>query len=284
MSLDDELRSAFTQEALTRVAPPPDPDGLIKGGRARRRRRDLQRAGAGAAAAVLVAAGGWGLLTSQQPAAPGPASRAPGPTSGSTPLPPQDHAGREGLQPGTYRTFVGLDATGRRIEADLTVRGGNWSSGDFPLVSERFGSVFAGVGVYQPRALAAGRGCLEDPTTPVLARTPRRLANQLARLPRSTVLAAPAPTRANGWEAQHLRLRIGVECADYYRVAETPGGERGITYTAPGAIAEDVVIDFWVLDVDGALVVVDEWHNVGASDALVAQAAQARGSISFVEP
>ena len=119
MTLDDELRSAFAQEAATRIAPPPDPDGLIRGGRVRRRRRNLERAGAGVAAAVLIGAGGYGA-----PAAGGtpakPVSGLAPPSGTATPSAPDDLE-RSKLAPGTYRTFVGTGAAGERIEADFTV-------------------------------------------------------------------------------------------------------------------------------------------------------------------
>lgn len=276
MSLDDELRSAFEREALTRPAPPPDPDGLIRGGRARRRRRNLERAGAGVAAVVLIGAGGYALAP-EGPRDPGVASV---PSGSTTPVPRADR-GRPELAPGTYRTVVGRSALGERIEADFTVEGDNWSSGDFPLVGERYGASYAGVGVYQPHALAAGRGCLEDGTTTSLGLTSGRLAEQLAGLPRSTVVREPTPTRAFGYTGVHLRLRIDVTCPSYYRLADAPTGHRGITYsdrTSP----VDVVIDFWVLDVAGAAVVVDQWHNVDASDDLVETATRARESIELV--
>jgi len=278
MTLDDELRSAFAQEAATRIAPPPDPDGLIRGGRVRRRRRNLERAGAGAVAAVLIGAGGYGLLPLRAPHDPGPASRPSGSeASTSSPLP-----GRSKLAAGTHRTFVGTGAAGERIEADFTVGGGDWSEGDFPLVSEDPGSTFAGIGVYQPQALAAGSGCLGDTMTSVLGRRPRLLAQQLAALPRSTVAEEPTPTHVFGHDGFHLRLEIRVECETFYRVAATPGGDRGITYTVLDGPADNVVIDFWVLEVAGALVVVDEWHTVNASLSLVEQAARARTSIEIV--
>jgi hypothetical protein len=279
MSLDEELRSAFEQEARTRVAPPPDPAGLIRGGRARRRRRTLERVGTAAAGAALVVAGGLGLQQLWVPGAPSVSSPPSGTADGST-LP--DPFGRSELAPGTYRRVVGYSAAGPRIEADFTVDGNNWSDGDFPLAAEGFGSVFAGVGVYQPRAIAAGNGCLDGATTSDLGGTPRRLASQLARLPRSAVLQAPVAVRAFGYSGRHLRLRIDASCRrTYYRVAESPMGDRGITYTQPDA-DKDVVIDFWVLDVAGTMVVVDQWHTVDASDALVAQTDRTRDSIVLV--
>lgn len=236
MSLDDELRSAFEHEALTRPAPPPDPGGLIRGGRVRRRRRTLQRAGAGTAAAVLTVAVGYGLLplgSSVDPVASRPAG-----TPSATAFPESSGWVRPELAPGTYRALVGTSAAGGRIQADLTVEGDNWSSGDYPLATGQFGSTHAGIGVYQPHALAAGSGCVEDVTTSDLGRTPGRLANQLARLPRSTVVEPPTPERAFGHATIHLRLRIDVECPTFYRVADSRVGERGKPCSRVGASAD----------------------------------------------
>jgi hypothetical protein len=43
-----------------------------------------------------------------------------------------------------------------------------------------------------------------------------------------------------------------------------------------------VVIDFWVVDLDGVPVVVDMWHQDDASSQLVDRIARTRDSISFV--
>ena len=275
MSLDEELRSAFAQQARSRVAPPPDPDGLIRGGRSRRRRRTLRRAAVGVAAAVLVGAGGYGVLSASDAGEPDVASPPSGTPTSATP----SWMGPAQLAAGAYRLLVGADATGRRIEADFAVDGATWSGGSFPLVVDQSGSVYAGIGIYQPRALAAGSGCSDDATTTRLGRSPRRLAAQLATLPRSTVLEAPAPMLAFGHDGVHLRLRIDVDCPSYYRVATTRRGDRGVTYAPPGTAVTDVFIDFWVLDVGGAVVVVDQWNDADASIDLVAHATRARESI-----
>ena len=89
--------------------------------------------------------------------------------------------------------------------------------------------------------------------------------------------------KAWGYDAQHLRLRIQEDCGfdALYRVAETPRGTRGINY---GYGSTGVVIDFWVLDLDGAAVVVDAWHQVDSSVGLVDKVTRAAESISFVRP
>ena len=197
----------------------------------------------------------------------------PGPASGDRPS----------LEPGgTYRVFVGTDAAFGNIEAEWTVEGPNWVGGDYALVSDRAGESYAGFGVYQPRALADGTGCNNDRPNPHLGQTPQGLAAQLATLPRSTVVEPPTSTEAFGYDAFHLRLRIDVDCPGWYRVAQAASGDRGITYPGVDDIPKNVVIDFWVLDLGGPPVVVDEWHNIDAPPELVDEATRARDSITFV--
>ena len=64
-----------------------------------------------------------------------------------------------------------------------------------------------------------------------------------------------------------------------YRVAWAAKGWRGISYSD---VPKEVVIDFWVVDLDGTPVVVDLWHQDDASAGLVDQATRARDSIIFV--
>jgi hypothetical protein len=63
--------------------------------------------------------------------------------------------------------------------------------------------------------------------------------------------------------------------------AGTSKGWRGISYSD---VPKEVVIDFWVVDLDGTPVVVDLWHQIDASSELVDQATRVRDSISFVTP
>lgn len=279
MSLDEDLRVTLTREAERRTAPPPDVVGMISGGRVRRRRRTVARLGAAAAVSVLVGSAVLGV-THADPldhlAGPGPAGT---PAESATPAPLPDYGLLEPRV--TYRLPVGTDAAGEPIEADLAVNGLNWEVSGFPVLNDLW-ATFAGFGVYQPYALADGTGCLNDRTTSDLGETPRDLAARLARLPRSTVLQAPEPTEAFGRDAVHLRLRIDVDCREYYRVAESQHGSRGITYSGSGENPPSVVIDFWVLDVGGAMVVVDQWHDSDAPSEQVDSARTARKSITFV--
>ena len=182
MNLDEQLRATFSQEAEGRYAPPPDVESLISGGRVRRRRRNAARIGTAAAVAVLVGGGAYGVtqLDSELSGAPEITKEPTKPPT--TPSPLSDD--RPPMEPGTHRLFVGRDADVEVIEADVTVDGPGWSdSGGYPLVSE--GRSRAGVGVYQPDALAGRSGCTsswEARQTRDAGETPRDLAQQLTRL------------------------------------------------------------------------------------------------------
>ena len=260
MSLDGQLRAALNQEADMLNAPAPDMDRLISGGRARRRRRTLARTGIAAAlVAVLVGGGAYGVMqidsgTAVEPAQP--------PSTTTTPETFRDLDG-DPLEPGTYRVAVGADASGVAIGADLTFDDEAWNANDFPVLLKA--GRYGGVAVYQPAALAAGDGCSNEEPNRDVADSPQALAEQLALLPQSTVAQPPAPAQAFGRDAVHLRLRIDNDCGTsrYYRVAESElGAQHGISYNLA---TKEVVIDFWVFDVDGDPVVVDVWHEAGAT-------------------
>jgi hypothetical protein len=284
MSLDKELTAVFGQEAEMREIPLPDVEGLIRGGRARRRRRNVRRIGlAAAAASVIVGAGAYGVAH-VDPGDPGTLNVTPATSeseqSEPAAVPPSfQQLDRPAIEPGTYRMYVGADPAGVKIEADLTVTGPNWTSGDQPRVSQ--GDTWAGVGVYQPDALAGAAPCSGDWQSRDADATPQALARQLVRLPRSTVVQPLTPTEAFGHDAIHLRLRIDDQCplGEWYQVAVSPAGVSGITYGHP---SKEVLIDFWVVDRDGATVVVDLWHQVDASTELVGRATQVLDSIRFV--
>jgi hypothetical protein len=227
-----------------------------------------------AAAAVLVAGGVYGVMSidSPRPAVPPP------PPPKTTPTSYLDHDGA-GMEPGTYRMWVGLANNGLAIDADLTLQGAAWQSYHDPVLGDTDGN-HGSVAAYQPTALATGNGCLSDRPNTNVGQTPKRLAQQLAQLPQSTLVQTPSPRQAFGRDAIHLRLRINNDCGNGgYRVAEATRGSEVISYADK---AQGVVIDFWVLKVGGVPVVVDTWHDDGASSQLVRQIAGTRKSITFV--
>jgi hypothetical protein len=273
-------------------APEPNVDRLISGGRARQRHRNMIRAWIVAAVAVVVAGGVYGLAQVDTGATSGPA---PAVTPSSSPSSTVSSEGSvrvykdEGAEvlPGRYRMVVGLDTHDVPIDAEFTLHE-VWLSGNYPVL--RDAGIYGGLAVYQPTALSAGTGCLNDNPNTHVAQTPTKLAQQLAGLPRSTVLQPPTPVTAFGHPAMHLQLRIMQRCGrGVYRVAETLRGGHGISY---GDTLTPVVIDFWVEDVStgrprvddigGAPIVVETWHQAGASSQMVNEIAQAGDSIKIV--
>ena len=283
MSLDKELAAAFGQEAEMREIPLPDVEGLIRGGRARRRRRNVARIGvAAAAAAVLVGGGAYGVAQ-VDPGDPGTSRTHASESEPSEPaaVPPSfQHLDRAAIEPGTYRMFVGADPAGVKIEADLTVTGPNWIAGDQPVVSE--GDTWAGVGVYQPDALAGAAPCSGDWQSRDAGGTPQALARQLVRLPRSTVVQPLTPTEAFGHDAIHLRLRIDDQCPldEYYQIAVGASRESRHHLRPRPPRRSSSTSGSWTWT--GLPVVVDMWHQVDASTELVGRATQVRDSINFV--
>ena len=148
------------------------------------------------------------------------------------------------------------------------VEGEGWVDGNFPVL--RVGEFYGGVAVYQTHGLAAGSGCNNEepdfdlglPTSP-----------ELARLPGSTVVQPVTPVRAFWHDALHLRFRIrDTARRDTYRVAETPRGSHGVTYSDGPTTVSRLLGPGRRHDV----VVVDAWHQRGSSAYLVYQVAEVR--------
>ena len=269
MNLDEQLRAVLSLEADMQTAPPPDVQELISGGQDRRRRRNAVRVGIGIAAAVVLIGGGV-YAVSQLDSEP----HAVEPAETKVPPPYQDVNGGA-MEPGTYRVAVGPG-----IAADLTFEGLDWKAGGYPLVTNNDVG-YAGVGVYQPELLAGGSGCSSSWKGRPPAATTQDLAQQLSRLPQSALVEPVTAVQAFGRDAKHLQVRIDADCPAEvgYVVVEAAPGSRGIFYGG----SEPVVIDFWVVDVDGSPVVVDLWRQDRASSELVDEATQAAESISFAD-
>jgi hypothetical protein len=286
MTLDDELRAVLYQEADSQVTTGPDVHMLIAGGQVRRRRRTVTRAVVSGLALAIVGSGAYAVTqVRSETGGSGLADQrteTPEPTGAAAPPPFAEDPGSEDLAPGTYRLLVASLPAAPDIQADLIVEGSGWRAGDYPVLEDA--TSFGGIGVYRPWALAEGTGCVDDETLVPVAEAPQALAQQLTELPRSTVVQPVTRTEILGRTALHLRLRIAQDCPlpEYYRVADTPRGSRGITYEKPGELSPPVVIDFWVLDYEGTAIIVDSWHWTGASSDLVDRIADVRDSITVV--
>jgi hypothetical protein len=242
---------------------------IITCGRARRWRTRLAAASV-AAVAVVAAASVYGVMTTESGTNDEPAKT----PSTTTPRSYDDFAGL----PGTYQMLVGYGDTGVAIHADLTFYD-FWQSDNYPVLSDT-GAFHGGLAIYQPTALVGGAACLDDKENINVGKTPEKLAQQLAELPRSKVVQPPTPVRAFGSHGVHLQVQIENNCSmGAYRVADTLRGGQNISYSEP---PKKVVIDFWVVDVAGAPVVVDMWHEKGASIQLMDQIARTEHSIKLV--
>ena len=276
MNLGEELRTALEQEASVQTAPRPDVDGLISGGVVRRRRRNVQRMGVAAVAVLVLGGGLYGAVQVDRDDEARNSDVVGEPTAAPPELPTE--AGAFPLEAGTYRSLVGRTATGALIEADTTFAGRGWKAGNFATLG--VDDAIGGVGAYVPGALATGSGCTRDEPKTDLGQSPEALAGDLAALPDSTVLQPPTPGQALGHDVYRLSLRISDDCpeGEGYRIAETPRGSRGVSYSDTPTT---VTVDFLVVDLDGDAVVVDVWHQEGASQKLIDRLTRARDSITF---
>jgi hypothetical protein len=283
MNLEEELRAVLSQEAEMRTTPTPDIEDIVNGGESRLRRRNTMRIGGLAAAAVLLVGGVYGVMQLGDDDDPDAGVANQPSESAEAAIPVYWPENESTVEAGTYRTFVGLSGAGATIEADFTTDGEGWQGSNHPVAFA--GNAFAGLGVYQPESVAGG--CRMGAGLKDAATTSQQLVQQLIRMPRSEVVQQPAPTEAFGGSAVHLQLRIDAFCdgGAAYQVAEAPAGGRGISYydERPRGDGDVVIIDFWVVDVDGTPVVVDRFHREDAPDDLVAQSTRAVESITFVE-
>ncbi len=261
----------------------PDVDKLISGGQARKRRRNLTWAVGAAVAVVLIAGGVYAAtqLDGSDAGATGTAtdavrdigtvrSRSPADPLGGRRRPRARHV----PAPGGHRRHRRSDRGGPHL------RGPGLGLGELPGRRDRRDPRRRSAST-SPRRSRPGPAAAATRRTPTWARAREPSRGSSPGLPESKVVQPVTPTEAYGYDAFHLRLRIADDCPEGqgYRVAETPRGSRGISYsTCP----ETVVMDFWVLDIGTTSVVVDAWHQRGASADLVNQVAEVRDSITLV--
>ncbi len=267
-----------------RTTPTPDIEAMVNGGESRLRRRNTMRISLAAAAVLLVVGGGiYGAtqLGDNDDPDSGVTNQPSEPTGDPIPQSWQNNDTAP-VEAGTYRVLVGFADVGGTIEADFTIDGEGWNGANYPVAFAAEG--FAGFSVYQPESVAGG--CRREAGLKDAATAPQQLVQQLIRMPRSEVVQQPARTDAFGGSAIHLQLRIDAACDGdaWYQVAEGPVGSRGITwYSETQVDAGMVIVDFWVVEVDGGTpVVVDRFHLEGAPADLVAQSTRAVESITFV--
>ena len=267
-----EQRVKDFAEAAEQRVPVPDLADLTSRGRDLRRVR--RAVAAGALALAVVAGGMLATLTGDDRSDAPVVDRTPPSTEakelGTRSL--QDSAlvaGRE------YVVHPWQLSTTDDIEARFRVPGPHWvwredgairalSPGKaFPATPRE---PYARVGVETPDRVPA-TGCeLEDPEWTPLEKTPLAAARQIARIPDVVVEQQARSTRVLGHTAAHVRMSVPRLCPEYGDVIvwgqDSAIGSGTVDY--PGQ-----VLDVWVVDVDGLLVLVHTEVSPGLPESVV---------------
>jgi hypothetical protein len=281
--MSEQQLKDFAEVAELRV-PVPDVDGIVSRGRDLRRLRRV--AAAGALAIAVVTGGVLSSVTRNDrsdppvvdPTPPGVAAQELATRSLS------DAALVEGRE---YVVFPWQLSSTDDVEARFRVPGPHWvwreDGAIRPLTP---GKVFpntprepyARVGVATPDRVPA-TGCeLEVPEWTPLEMTPIAAARQIARIPSVVVEQRARATRVLGHTAAHVRMSVPRLCPEYGDVIvwgqASAIGSGTVDY--PGQ-----VMDVWVVDVDGILVVVHTEVSPGLPESVVDETRALFGSLTL---
>lgn len=299
MNLDEELRTTFASESERLEPPGVDAHGILARGQLRRRRRTTLQVGVAAAALAVVGVGAFGLTrsdwTSTLPAIPATTTARIVPV-----LPDWDCAAGGCVRPGTYRVGLGIGDDGKSLSGQMLVPWNDWAS-DFlrHRVWKDSGPGSVVLNVYEPKALAGPQPCDAEKTVDLApGTTANEVAGRLSDLPQFTVTEGPKVSPAFGREAIHLRIQAdSLRCetaaaGNQYVLATIHGGDGLGTWEdrSPAVPTGDstldpgrrVVIDLWVLDLDGQNIVVEARQEGSPTATAVTQLDQLRQSVRFV--
>lgn len=193
------------------------------------------------------------------------------------------------LKPAYYGIPLGLDQSGRRLRARMTVQGGGWDADALHhriTREEPAGAVI--LSVYQPHEFAGPQPCAEDGATRKVApdATVDDVVRLLTTLPQLPVVDGPRQVPAFGRDTSNLKVRANrVSCpavGALYHLVNIYGGD-GSDPDLPVLIDPDqpVLIEFWVLTLEGKPVVVEARHEGTPTEALIQQLDQVRESLTF---
>ena len=285
MNLDQRLADA-ARHVSEQVDPPElDLDAVRTRAHARRRRTLATTA---AAAVLTLGLAGFSLLTAgRDTTAPRPAAP---PTSHIIRTLPFASCAVDGcLKPRVYGIPLGVDASGRRLRAKVTIPVQGWESdGDLHWLSRWDGHGTAVLSVYQPFEIAGPPACSETGLRKVAPdATPDEVVGLLATLPQFTVVDGPRALTAFGRDTRFLqvrtdRLTCGGMAGDRYPM--------GSIYFGPGVndgggaqidLGRQVEIQFWVLALEGKPVVVEARQEGDPARATILDLDQIRSSLTF---
>jgi hypothetical protein len=247
-------------EAAERRVPVPDLVDLTSRGRDLRRLRRLAAAGA---LALVVVAGGVLSSVTRDDGTDRPAEEpVPTPTVEELSARPAEHpalvpGGRYAVRPWN------LEAYGMRARFIAPGRGWVWrGDGAIKVQSGVYGALprrpYAGVAVMTADRVPVRQCSESNPPRQDLAADPMTAADQIAGIPGTRLVERPETAALSGWPAAHLRLEVPRLCRQWNDVIlwgtteAVFGGQSGMaTVFYPGQ-----VLDVWVVDVDGARVIV----------------------------
>lgn len=297
MNLDEELRTTFASQSERLEPPDVDAHDILARGKLRRRRRTTLQAGAAAAVLAVIGMGAFGFTradrTSTLPAI------LPTPTTTARTLPSWDCVASQCLTAGTYRVGLGVGDDGKPLSGELQVPWGDWASDGFlHRVWKDSGAGSVVLNVYEPKSLAGPQPCDVEKTVDLgPSATTNDLAARLSDLPQFTVAEGPTAVPAFGRETIHLRIQAdSLQCeppghGNQYQLAVMHGGDGLGTWEdrSPAIPMGDstldpghrVVIDLWVVDVDGQNIVVEARQEGSPTDTTVTQLDQVRQSVRF---
>jgi hypothetical protein len=267
---------------------PPEVD--LESVRARARSNSRRTVALALAAAVVAVALGAAPLLDEGRSRTVPQPAVPPRSVIVLPLPFTDCRAEPCLRPRVYGIPLGLDAEGRRLRAKLVVPTSGWDSAwDAHRISRSSAEGEVVLSVYQPHGFpTTHRPCdAEARTTVATDATVDDVAHELSSLPQFAVVDGPHARPAFGRATRYLKVRAerltcdrahgdNYQLADiYWGAGEEPGGESAIEPGRP------VLIEFWVLDLDGKPVVVEARQEGAPGEALVRQLDQVRESLTF---
>lgn len=302
MNLDEELRTTFASQSQRLEPPSVDAHDILARGKLRRRRRTTLQAGAAAAVLTVIGMGAFGFTradwTSTLPAIPPTTTTTAAPTART--LPAWGCVEGHCLPAGTYRVALGIGDDGKTLSGQLHVPWSDWASDSFHhRVWKESGGGAVGLHVYEIRAVAGPQPCDAERVLALeQGATVNDVVARLSDLPQFTVAEGPTVVPAFGRETIHLRIQAdSLRCeaaasGDQYVLAGIFGGDGLGTYgnllptRSEGESTLDpgrrVVVDFWVLDLDGQNIVVEARQEGSPTAATVTQLDQVRQSVRFV--
>jgi hypothetical protein len=224
----------------------------------------------------------------------GSTTEPPSPTSSASPADPCG-IGHEDFPPIPAGVTCTIDVGGDEappIRVEYTIPAEGWREfiGAFKDVEEggdlqRVNMVYADVENLTTHACTD-----QDPLIPPVGPSVADLADALTRLPPFEVMSPPTDVTVDGYDGQHVTLRVPIDQPydEDQRVYDGCGELVLRTWIAPplsyafyGYSAPGTTEDFWILDVDGTRLVMAALTSSNASPELVAERQQIFDSINI---